>query len=473
MHSSKPTIVVAGASGFIGSNIRSELSKHYDFRALTRSRTRAGSTEQQDATEWRLCDLYSLPQVESAMEGADIAIYLVHSMMPSSRLVQANFADLDLILADNFVRAAEANGIKHIIYLGGLMPDAEIVSQHLESRREVERVLRSRSIPVTVLRAGLVFGPGGSSTQMLINLVRNLPVMVMPRWTQSMTQTIDVQDVVRAFKMVLEDESLQGQTYDLGCHDAISYGKLIETTAQVIGKKPIMLRFPLNVFALSRRWVALFGKVSMELVSPLLESLEYDLKAEPNPLLDNLQADSVPLEESIRKSMNVEKKPIPNPRSKSSIIDSQMIRMDRRVRSVQRMPMPKDWTAPELQRDYGNWITRLFYGLIAVKEDEDETLCFMLTPIRLCLLELTLTPYSRKAVRRRAYYITGGVLARKQLRPHGRFEFRTFPENGCLITAIHGFAPSLPWVIYYLTQAQVHLVVMNLYSGRLKRLVKA
>jgi uncharacterized protein YbjT (DUF2867 family) len=115
------------------------------------------------ATTWRACDLFSSTSTHAAMEGIDIAIYLVHSMMPSSRLFQGNFHDTDLLLADNFAKACARDGVKHIIYLGGLVPDSGFVSQHLQSRLEVEGVLHASGIPVTVLRAGMVVGGVGRS----------------------------------------------------------------------------------------------------------------------------------------------------------------------------------------------------------------------------------------------------------------------------------------------------------------------
>ena len=101
-------------------------------------------------------------QTEAALDGADLAIYLVHSMMPSARLVQGHFEDLDLLCADNFARAAALHGVKQIVYLGGLLPESTQLSAHLRSRAEVEDALGSTGVPVTCLRAGLIVGASGS-----------------------------------------------------------------------------------------------------------------------------------------------------------------------------------------------------------------------------------------------------------------------------------------------------------------------
>lgn len=463
-----PLVAVSGASGFVGSHLRQALTDAFRFRALTRSANVLEANPATSTTTWRHCDLYSLPQVTEALEGCDIGIYLVHSMAPSSRLMQGNFADTDLLLADNFVRAAEAAGVRHIVYLSGLMPpEGDGLSPHLRSRLEVETVLRSRSVPVTVLRAGLIFGPGGSSFSMLVNLVRRLPVMILPRWAGSLTQSTDVQDICAAIRLALTEPEFTGGTYDVGGHEPMTYGALIQATARGLGRRVRTVKFPLNLFTLSRRWVSLFGSVPAALVGPLQESLRHDLSARDNPLLARLRPDLVPLEESLRRSVDEQGRPRPNPRRTTQRADRRSIRQESRVRSVQRMPLPDGWDAGRVAETYGQWLTRTFGGLLSADQRDDGVLEFRVAG-RWQLLELSPTPHSRENRRRRAYYITGGLLAR-QPDPPGRFEFRLFPENDCLIASIHGFAPSLPWWLYARTQAVIHLQVMRAFGRYLGR----
>ena len=118
-------------------------------------------------------------------------------MQPSSRLNQSKFEDTDLLLADNFSRAAEKNKLKQIIYVGGILPKDKIkISKHLLSRYEVEKTLSSRSTPLTSIGAGIIIGPGGSSFKIITNLVKNLPVMMCPLWTKSINQPLDVFDLL-------------------------------------------------------------------------------------------------------------------------------------------------------------------------------------------------------------------------------------------------------------------------------------
>lgn len=203
----RETIAIAGASGFVGSALRRSLAEACSFRALTRSSVVASSAPSDRSTEWRRCDLFSIPQLREALAGTRRAIYLVHSMLPSARLNQSRFEDLDLLLADNFARVAAANGLEEIIFLGGLIPQESDLSPHLRSRLEVEAALGSTGIPVTRLRAGIIVGPGGSSLRILVNLIRRLPVMLLPRWVNARTRCIAIDDLVAAFRIVLAEPS--------------------------------------------------------------------------------------------------------------------------------------------------------------------------------------------------------------------------------------------------------------------------
>ncbi|MGF1483961.1 MAG: NAD-dependent epimerase/dehydratase family protein [Opitutales bacterium] len=461
-----PVVALAGGSGFVGTTLRIALRHQYRWRALTRSHTVAENSpsHDRDNTEWHECDLYSLPQVEHSLRGAKYGIYLVHSMLPSSRLMQASFADLDLLLADNFIRAAEAAGIEHVVYLGGLIPDEPELSPHLASRLEVESVLRSRSVEVTVLRTGIIFGPGGSSMRMLINLVRRLPYMLLPTWTRSQAVSVDVRDIVRGFETVLAEPELQGGTYDIAGHDPMTYREMILRTARYIkGREPKHINLPFDLRPLSRLWVSLMSGVSGQLVGPLLESLRHDLRASPNALQARIAPEAFHFEASLKHSVNDQGEPLPNPRSRTQGSDKKLIREARRVRSVQRMPLPKGWDAPMVADAYGYWLTKISLTVITVKRDEEGVIRFFMRLCSLKLLELTPTPYSRTGGRRRAFYISGGLLARNP-DPPGRFEFRIFPENGCLIAAVHGFVPRLPWRVYAWTQALVHIWVMRAFG---------
>jgi hypothetical protein len=266
----------------------------------------------------------------------------------------------------------------------------------------------------------------------------------------------------------MTSSDLPGGTYDFGGHAPMTYKEMIAKTADLLGKRAKFLNFPYNAFGLSKQWVALFGSVPPALVGPLQESLQYDLVARPNPLQQRLNDRFIPFEESFRKSVDAQGNPKPNPRSTTKAADHASIKQARRVRSVQRMHYPLNWSAKDVADEYAAWLPRRFRGLITAAADDRGVVRFSSFGKRVVLLELSPTPYSQGNPRRCAFYISGGILSRK-VDPLGRLEFRLFPELSCMIASIHGFAPTLPWWIYANTQARIHLRVMRAFSKHLKK----
>ncbi|MEM6911292.1 MAG: NAD-dependent epimerase/dehydratase family protein [Verrucomicrobiota bacterium] len=460
-------IALTGATGFVGSWLLQNRPPGSEWIALSRSER----VSDEDGVQWRQADLFSLPSLTRALTGAKVGIYLVHSMLPSSRLVQGSFADLDLLLADNFVRAAEEAGLEHLLYLGGLIPKGEDdLSEHLRSRREVETVLRSRSLEVTVLRSGLIYGRGGSSTRLLIQLVRRLPVMILPKWTRETTQSSDVRDVARAIDLCLHEPRFRGGTWDLASHEPMSYREMILRTAKVLGHQPRTLNFPANCIGLSRLWVALISQTTPRLVNPLLASLRHSLVAQDNLLRKTIASQAIPFEQSVRDSVDEEGRPDGYPQRSQRRKNRRRLRQARRVRSVQRMPLPAGWDALQVATCYGQWLTRSSGTVIVVDRLEDGSLIFRLRWPRLVLLELHPSELTRHLQRRRVFYIRGGLLCRNEVEPPGRFEFRLVEEGRSVMAAIHEFPPRLPWWIYQYTQALLHLLVMRAFGLHLKQL---
>jgi hypothetical protein len=190
------------------------------------------------------------------------------------------------------------------------------------------------------------------------------------------------------------------------------------------------------------------------------------LSAKPNRLLDAIRDRLISFEESFGKSVDAHGNPRPNPRSETQASDRKRIKRAKLVRSVQRMPYPAGWTAQEVSQEYGRWLSQRFRGVIHVDTSDNGVVRFLVLGGRCCLLQLSPTPYSLGNRKRCAFYISGGLLSRKVDQP-GRLEFRLFPELGCLVASIHGFAPTLPWWLYANTQARIHLHVMRAFSKHL------
>jgi uncharacterized protein YbjT (DUF2867 family) len=456
----RPTLVIAGASGFIGRALAERLAGRFRLVGLSRG-PRSG--DGYDA--WRACDLFSLKDAEEALAGARYAVYLVHSMMPSARLVQGRFEDLDLICADNFARAARRAGVEQIVYLGGLIPPGAPLSKHLESRREVEVALGGHGVPVTTLRAGLVIGAGGSSFQMMLRLVRRLPVMVCPSWTSTECQPIALDDVTEIAAYCLGRDACFGGTYDIGGPDVLTYREMMVQTAEVLGVTRPMLPVPVLSPALSRLWITAITGAPKELVAPLIQSLAHPMVAGDRRLQDEAQIPGLPFRASIARALAEEERtaapPAPlayaAPRASSA---------PSRVRSVQRMPLPRGRDAAWVAAEYLRWLPRGLWPLIDVRIDDAHVCRFHLGRLRAPLLVLAFSA-ERSAPDRQLFYIKGGLLAAETDR--GRFELRETPDGLSVLAAIHDFRPRLPWQIYASTQAVFHLGVMHAFSRHLAR----
>lgn len=249
----------------------------------------------------------------------------------------------------------------------------------------------------------------------------------------------------------------------------MNYREMILNTARVLmGRPPLCISYPFDSIKLSRLWVRSVSGVPAQLVHPLLASLTHPLQARPNDLLDRITPGAIDFDSSVRDALNDQNRPWSNPRSPASKLNRSRIRAAKQVRSVQRMELPEGWDAEAVASAYGEWLTGTFRGWIRVQRDGQGVLRFQLKFPACDLLVLTPTPFSRRGTRRRAFYISGGLLA-LPTDPPGRFEFRVFPELGICITAIHGYSPRLPWWLYVLTQARVHLWIMKAFGSWLRR----
>lgn len=449
-----------GAGGFVGSHLVKKLSGQHQIVALTRSRPSRPSTD----VEWRALDLFSTQSAFEALAGIDTAIYLVHSMMPSSRLFQGDFHDTDLLLADNFARACVANNVRQIIYLGGLMPEG-YVSPHLQSRREVEEVFEASGIPLTVLRAGMIVGEGGSSFEILRTLVQRLPFMVLPAWTSSTTQAIFIDDIVDVIAHAVDRVEFHGKTLDVVNGEPLTYKLLLQIMARVLGRRPWMLPVPIRSTGFSKLWVQIFGDSTAELVSPLIDSLLCDLpRVTPGPEVDPLiryRSFEQMVQETLRRSGGA--KPPPIKRKRPAVEGS--------VRSIQRLPsVPRhdcDWIAEE----YMTWMPRVFAGLLNVKISSDHVMfefTFRFLPRPLLILQYVRGHFEKD---RQKFNVVGGLLTRTT--QTGWLEFRQISQKKYTLAAIHDFVPSLPWWIYVATQAQLHKFAMHAFGRHLQEVVEA
>ncbi len=443
----KKTLAVAGATGFIGRWFIETYKHQYNIIALSRKKI----SNQNDSVEWRMVDLFSISSSVNALQGVDYALYLVHSMQPSTRLNQSNFEDTDLLLADNFSRAAEACKLKHIVYVGGILPKDDLnISKHLKSRFEVEQVLGSRSTPLTAVRAGIIIGPGGSSFRIVKRLVQNLPVMACPKWTKSKNQPVDLRIALKSIEQIFGDEKFFNLPIEIGGSEIVTYMDILKITAKEMKRKRWIFSIPFFSLGMSKLWVGLFSGSNKNFVSPLIESLRHDMTLKTSISLKNLP--SFTLKETIKRASD---STITIPMKPKGIAQT---KDKNTVRSVQRIANPARKTAEWVAQSYPIWLSKIFNKVIEA-EEQNNLLKFKLLGINLLQLEYI---KNRSDKNRQLFYITGGYLTKRTNR--GWLEFRSILDGNYVITAIHEFVPRLPWVIYKFTQAKAHLLVMKKFE---------
>ena len=254
---------MAGASGFVGRRLCVALDRAgHDVVAMTRNPARyrgAGLPVRGDVQDGAT--------LGPAMAGCQAAYYLVHSLQ------DADFERKDAAGAIAFGEAAARAGLRRIIYLGGLGDDADNLSAHLRSRREVENLLGTGGVPVTVIRAGIIVGHGGISWELTRQLVEHLPVMVTPKWVATRTQPIAVDDVVAYLVGVLEPPAASGQVYEVGGPDVLKYSTMLLRVAAIENRPLLILPVPLLTPWLSSLWLNAVTDIDIGTGRVLIDSM--------------------------------------------------------------------------------------------------------------------------------------------------------------------------------------------------------
>jgi hypothetical protein len=304
----------------------------------------------------------------------------------------------------------------------------------------------------------MVAGSGGSSFEILRNLVTNLPAMILPQWTQVGTQVIYIEDLVRVIVACVMNQDFLGKTIDVVNGERLNYESLIRITCRALGKNPFLARIPIRSTAFSKLWVSYFGDANLELVSPLIDSLLCELPQDPPIELIGayIQYRSfAKMLEIILKTPRVERR-----RKKGRQLH------ENSVRSIQRLPSVPGMNCNQIAEFYEKWLSVASWGLIKIKANKSlGTVSFRFRGLPWPLLVLKRIDSASKDVDRAKFHIIGGMLAKRS--DCGWLEFRQVANKKFTLASIHEFVPTLPWYVYRFTQAILHKKVMTAFARRL------
>ena len=264
--------LITGATGYVGGRLIERLmAEGRPVRALARDPSRM---VRHGDIEVASGDLLSGRGVREALDGCETAYYLVHSMEAAK---DGDFSGRDRRAAENFAAAAHEAGVGRVVYLGGIAPAHGEPSPHIASRLEVEEILLASAPSATALRASLLIGARSSSFRILVRLVERLRVLPMPAWRENLTQPIAERDAVEFLARTPLVAAAAGRSLDIAGPDVVSYGAMIERIAESmgVGRMPVGLGFSLTPPASAV--VSAVTEQPLELVRPLMESLEHEL----------------------------------------------------------------------------------------------------------------------------------------------------------------------------------------------------
>ena len=292
-------ILLTGATGYIAQRLLPVLLNNgHEVICCVRDRARFDSEKYRSQSLSVLeVDFLRTETLQNIPVDIDAAYYLIHSMSTST----GDFEKMEETSAINFRNCIQRTKTRQVIYLSGIVNE-EILSKHLTSRRNVERILGSGSYSLTTLRAGIIIGSGSASFEIIRDLVEKLPVMIAPRWLNTITQPVAIRNVIEFLSGVLMNESIFNHSYDIGGPDTLTYKQMLLRFAKVRGLKRWIGIVPVMTPKLSSYWLYFITSTSYSLAQNLVDSMKVEVVCKENNLKEILGIIPVSYEDAIREA---------------------------------------------------------------------------------------------------------------------------------------------------------------------------
>jgi len=293
-------ILLTGATGYIGKRLLPVLLQQgHEVICVVRN-ARSFAPELQTGQEVELFEhdfLYPVTAEQDPPRNIDVAYFLIHSMSASIR----DFRTMEEKVAIHFRDYIETTNTRQMIYLSGMV-NSDALSNHLESRLHVERILQGSSVPLTVLRAGIIVGSGSASFEIIRDLAEKLPVMVAPRWVNTKCEPLAIRNVIDFLTGVLLRQETYDQNFDIGCGEILSYKEMLLVYAEVRGLKRFIFTVPVMTPRLSSFWLYFVTSTTYELAVNLVDSMKVDVVARDHRLADMLGIDLIPYRKAVERA---------------------------------------------------------------------------------------------------------------------------------------------------------------------------
>lgn len=274
-------ILITGANGFVGKRLIVDLlNQGHQIYALCRIRGAKVFAEDRPNLHYIWGDLRNPETLKKIPDDIEAAYYLVHSM---SEIV-GNLVDTEMEVVEQFLKGVKNSHVKQIIYLGGIINDEKKLSPHLKSRLLVEKALKQSGIPFTVLRASIIIGAGSASFEIIRDLCEKLPIMIAPKWVNSLCQPIAIGDVLFYLSSVLLNQKCMNKTFDVGGPEAMTFKEVMLRYAKFRNLKRWIIDVPVLTPRLSSYWLVFITSVRYSLCSYLVESMKTSTVVQSNEI---------------------------------------------------------------------------------------------------------------------------------------------------------------------------------------------